>query len=94
MALSQGVAAEDRGDHEFGLMVEAAGVEETFYACTACHSQMIVVQQGKTRDGWDELLDWMIEEQGMSELDLDERTAILNYLAEHYNTDRPNFPRN
>lgn len=94
MAPSQGVAAQDRSDSEFGLMVEAAGAEETFYACTACHSEMIVVQQGKTRDGWDKLLDWMVEEQGMAELDEDERSVVLDYLAEHYNTDRPNFPRN
>ena len=53
---------------------------------------MIVAQQGKTREGWDKLFDWMVEEQGMSELEPEERETILDYLAEHYNTDRPNFP--
>lgn len=81
-------AAED----EFGILFVADGVDTTYYACTACHSEMIVAQQGKTRDGWDKLLDWMIEEQGMSELPQDERDVILDYLAAHYNTDRPNFP--
>lgn len=84
-------AAED--ESEFGQMVVADGVEETFYTCTACHSEMIVVQQGKTRQGWDKLFDWMIETQGMPELDEETRNIILDYLAEHYNTDRPNFPR-
>ena len=79
-------------EEDFGQLVLAEGVEETYYACTACHSEMIVVQQGKTRDSWDKLFDWMIEEQGMSELEPDERNKILDYLAEHYNTDRPNFP--
>ena len=78
---------------EFGQLVVAEGAEETFYACTACHSEMIVAQQGKTREGWADLLDWMTEEQGMAELDPAERDVILDYLAAHYNTDRPNFPR-
>ncbi len=73
-------------------MVEAPGVEETFYGCTACHSEMIVVQQGKTREHWDDLLVWMVEEQGMAPFEDDERDVILDYLAENYNTDRPNFP--
>lgn len=80
-------AAED-----FGNLFVAEGVEETYYACTACHSEMIVAQQGKTRDGWKKLLVWMVEEQGMSELPEDELNVILNYLAENYNTDRPHFP--
>ena len=77
---------------DFGLMVLAEGVEATFYACTACHSEMLVVQQGNTREDWDYMLDWMIEEQGMYEIEPDERNIILDYLAENYNIDRPNFP--
>jgi len=80
-------------DSEFGILHVAPGVEDTYYACTACHSEMIVAQQGLSRGGWDELLDWMVEEQGMSELDSEERRVILDYLAAHYNQDRPNFPR-
>jgi len=80
-------------EEDFGQLVVAEGVEETWYACTACHSEMIVAQQGKTREGWDEMLEWMVEEQGMAELPETERDIILDYLAEHYNTDRPHFPR-
>jgi cytochrome c len=80
-------------ESEFGLMFVDEGVEETYYTCTPCHSEMIVVQQGKTREGWDKLFNWMIEEQGMPELDEETRTVILDYLAKHYNTDRPNFPK-
>ncbi|WP_112323542.1 c-type cytochrome [Oceanibium sediminis] len=85
--------AEAPAEEDFGQLVVAPGAEETYYACTACHSEMIVAQQGKTREGWDKLFDWMIEEQGMAELPEDERNIILDYLAAHYNTDRPNFPR-
>lgn len=80
-------------DYEFGVLFDAPGVETTFYNCTACHSEMIVAQQGLTRDEWDEMLEWMVEEQGMYEIEEPERTEILDYLAAHYNTDRPNFPR-
>lgn len=80
-------------DGEFGQLVVEPGVEETYYACTACHSEMIVAQQGKTREDWADMLDWMVEEQGMPELEDEQRKTILDYLAEHYNTDRPNFPR-
>ncbi len=89
LLLAGGAAAQD----EYGLLVEGDGVEETYYACTACHSEMIVAQQGKTRDGWDKLLDWMVAEQGMQKIAPEERATILDYLAAHYNTDRPNFPR-
>lgn len=77
---------------EFGLLLNAPGVEATYYNCIACHSEMIIAQQGLSRDHWDKLLVWMVEEQGMMEIDEPERTEILDYLAAHYNEDRPNFP--
>lgn len=83
----------EAAEEDFGNLFVAEGVEETYYACTACHSEMIVAQQGKTRDGWKKLLVWMVEEQGMNELPEDELNVILDYLAAHYNTDRPNFPK-
>ena len=78
---------------EFGLMVAAPGASETFYACTPCHSERIVVQQGLTREQWDEVLDLMVEEHEMEPITGDARMVILDYLGEHYGPDRPNFPR-
>lgn len=92
-AAAQAEAPEAEAAQDFGLLVNEPGAEETFYACTGCHSEMIVVQQGKDREHWDKLLDWMVDEQGMAELPDDERGVILDYLAAHYNTDRPNFPQ-
>lgn len=88
-------AQQDQGaeDAEFGVLKIAEGVETTYYACTACHSEMIVAQQGLSRQHWDELLVWMVEEQGMADPDPKDRKVILDYLAEHYGEDRPNFPR-
>ena len=89
---SSQTAEAEGGDEDFGLLVNAPGAEETFYACTACHSEMIVAQQGLTRAGWEEMLDWMVDEQGMSELEEPDLTLVLDYLSEHYGEDRPNFP--
>ena len=83
-------AAEE--EYEYGILFDAPGVEETYYACSACHSEMIVAQQGLTRDGWIELFEWMVEDQGMSEIEDPDLTIILDYLSKHYGEDRPNFP--
>ncbi len=61
------------------------GSTMTGYACSACHSLAIVKQQGLTRADWDELLDWMVDEQGMDVLPTDQRTQVLNYLSQHFN---------
>ena len=79
-------------DGEFGVLFVAPGAEETYYACAACHSERLVAQQGLSRERWDHLLDWMVKEQGMSELDPEEREIILDYLSTHYGPDRPHFP--
>jgi len=78
---------------EYGALFEAPGVEETFYACSACHSEKLVAQQGLPRERWERLLDWMVAEQGMTELEPEERAIILDYLTTHYGPDRPHFPR-
>ncbi len=92
---SEAAAAPDDtnvGEEDFGVLVNAPGAETTYYACVACHSERIVAQQGLTRAGWDDLLEWMVEDQGMMEIEEPDRTEILDYLAAHYNTDRANFP--
>ena len=59
---------------------EGPGKEETFYLCHSCHSFFLVRQQRLSRPHWDELLDWMVEEQGMPEIEGEERDLILDYL--------------
>ena len=80
-------------DSEYGVLHEAPGVDLTYAYCAACHSEMLVAQQGLTRERWDDMLEWMVEEQGMAEIDEPDRSIILDYLTEYYNTDRPHFPR-
>jgi cytochrome c len=78
---------------DYGLLVDAPGVAETHAYCTPCHSEMIVVQQGLSRERWARLFEWMVEDQGMAAIDEPDRTTVLDYLTAHYNEDRPNFPR-
>lgn len=65
-----------------------AGREEVYYTCQACHSLAIVKQQGLSRESWDETLAWMVEEQGMPELETAERDLILDYLSSRYGVNR------
>lgn len=61
------------------------GREQVFHACNVCHSLMLVTQQGMSRDRWDETLEWMVEEQGMNEIeDVAIRDLILDYLTTHF----------
>ena len=69
-------------------MPPGKGREETFYLCGACHSMMLVTQQGLSRDGWDEAIDWMVEEHDMPDPEPVERKLIVDYLAEFYGPDR------
>ena len=79
---------------DIGILVPGNGGEETYAYCTACHSERIVAQQGQTRDGWSELIEWMIDEQGMTPIEEPDLSAVLNYLESNYGPDRPNFPTN
>jgi len=94
---AQEMVTDDQGRSELiydvGRLHVAPGAQITYDYCTACHSEMIIAQQGQDRSGWDDILVWMVEDMGMGELPPEDRDQILDYLAAHYNTDRPNFPR-
>jgi mono/diheme cytochrome c family protein len=63
---------------------EGKGRDETFYACSACHGTALIKAQGMSRERWDATIDWMIERHGMPEIDLADRTLIVDYLAETF----------
>ena len=85
------LAASD--EPEFGVLVVADGVEETFDYCDTCHSVRLVAQQGLDREDWIELLEWMVEEQSMAEIEEPDLSVVLDYLSTNYNIDRPNFQK-
>jgi len=85
LLLSAPAMAEE--EYEFAPLPPGEGAEETFYNCSACHSLQTLTNGAYSRRVWDEIIDWMIEDQGMWELDPEEREIILNYLATHLGED-------
>jgi len=75
-----------------GVLVAAEGAEETYAYCAVCHSERIVAQQGLTRPDWEELLEQMVEENGMNPIGEPDLGRVLDYLTANYGPDRPNFP--
>lgn len=73
---------------EFDNLPNTAGVEDTYYTCTACHSAAIIKQQSLSDARWDYLWDWMIEEQGMPEPDAKTKQTILGYLKENFSSEK------
>ena len=51
--------------------------------CTACHSGKLISQNRATRAGWQQMIRWMQETQGLWELG-DKEPRILDYLEKHY----------
>ena len=76
----------------FGALVAGDGAAETYAYCIVCHSERLVAQQGLTRQGWQEVIDLMVEEHGMVPLAGPTLDRVLGYLSTHYSPDRPHFP--
>ena len=91
--LALALACGSSGAEEWDGLPGGAGRDEVYGICGACHSLMIVKQQGLSRDAWEETLDWMVEEQGMPELDRDTLDLVIDYLAEHYGVDKAGAAR-
>ena len=72
---------------------EAPGREETFYACTACHGTAVIRRSRLSREGWDGLMDWMTEKQGMAPLEGEKRRVIVDYLARAFPPGTQRQPR-
>ncbi|MDF2152253.1 c-type cytochrome [Vibrio sp. CAU 1672] len=67
-----------------GILTPGENMELVAAVCSACHSLYLVTQQGLSKESWDETLQWMVDEQGMDELDADKREAVLIYLSTYY----------
>jgi len=76
-------------DAALAALPDHAGKEEVYYTCNACHSIRLVSQQRLARERWDQLLDWMTAEQGMTELAPEDRALILDYLATAFGPQAP-----
>ena len=65
-----------------GLKI-APGFDLVKANCTVCHSAKLITQNKASREGWEQMIDWMQKTQGLWELGENE-ARILDYLAEHY----------
>ncbi|MBT6032195.1 MAG: hypothetical protein HOH19_06440 [Kordiimonadaceae bacterium] len=83
ISIAGSVIGQEEDEPEMALLPQGEGREEVFYLCSACHSIKTVVQQRLSRDMWDKTLDYMVSDQGMPELETEERAQILNYLSTH-----------
>ena len=88
-----GIQGIEAAESEWGGLPAGKGRNETFAFCTACHSAKLIIQQGMTRDQWDETLVWMVEEQAMPEPPTALRELILDYLATQFPPNRPHYQR-
>ncbi len=75
-------------DDDASSLPEGKGSEEVETYCSVCHSLKIVTQQGLSREAWDELLNLMVEEQGMEKMPPGDRKIVLEYLARHISIER------
>ncbi|MBP5857345.1 hypothetical protein KAJ83_10025 [Marivibrio halodurans] len=75
-------------DDEYEGLPPGEGRDLVYGYCGACHSNKLVAQQGLSRERWDDLLVWMVEEQGMYPLEEADREVVLDYLATQLGPDR------
>ena len=64
------------GQEDFGGLPEGCD-----WSSDVCSSDL---NQNLQRWRWDQLLTWMVEEQGMAEMEDETRAIILDYLVAHY----------
>ena len=83
-----GPAQSTEEEDDYQGLPPGAGRDEVFGLCGACHSLKLVVQQGLSRSVWNEVIEYMVEEQEMPELDPEDSALILDYLERHYGPDR------
>ena len=75
----------DPGDDYWGLP-RSDGFDTVAAYCSPCHSLAIVMQQRQDEAGWNYLLNWMIEKQGMAAPPEDARAEITAYLSREFST--------
>ncbi|MEM6628672.1 MAG: hypothetical protein AAF694_03330 [Bacteroidota bacterium] len=89
----QAPAAPVSSDLSLGEVVDGKDVETGFVAkegyhlvklhCTPCHSSKLVLQNRATREGWQEMIQWMQKTQKLWDLG-PHQDSILDYLASNY----------
>ena len=89
----EAAASPESTSPEVGILVIAEGAQATHAYCTVCHSERIVAQQGLSREDWEEVLEYMVDEHGMTPIEAPDFDLVIEYLSTHYGPERPNFPQ-
>ena len=74
----------------YGGLPAGQGRATVYGVCSGCHSTQLIQQQAMNRKKWDETLTWMIQQQGMANLQPQLRRIILDYLVEHFGPNAQN----
>lgn len=74
------------GDEKLGGLPPGEGQITTLGLCSMCHSIQMVTQQHLPEHRWDELWDWMIQQQGMPDVGEPTRTQVLTYLKKNFSS--------
>jgi antirestriction protein len=69
-------------DGKTGLVI-APGFDVVSVQCTVCHSALLVTQNRASRAGWENMIRWMQDTQGLWPLG-EQEGLVLDYLAEYY----------
>ncbi len=75
-------AAGSQLDKKTGLAL-APGFEVVSAQCTVCHSARLITQNRASREGWQDMIRWMQETQGLWPLG-EQEGLVLDYLAANY----------
>ncbi|MDG1779309.1 MAG: monoheme cytochrome C [Flavobacteriales bacterium] len=71
------------GIHVQSGLFATEGYELVKNTCLRCHSGALITQNRADREGWEQMIRWMQETQGLQDLGDSER-LILDYLAANY----------
>ena len=75
-------ASSQQRDANTGLVI-APGFEVVIVQCTVCHSARLITQNRADREGWQAMIRWMQDTQGLWSLG-DNEPLVLDYLASNY----------
>lgn len=82
-AASLGASKDTPIDPDSGL-VQATNWRLVLGHCGACHSYKLITAQRGNRDYWLKTIRWMQSTQNLWPIPEAQESAILDYLAEHY----------
>lgn len=73
----------ENGIHLATGLIHAEGFELVQANCLGCHSSKLITQNRNSREGWEQLIHWMQETQGLWDLG-EQELGILDYLSTQY----------